>query len=218
MLVEEIMTTKVVTLKKYDTVQEAYNILIKNHFHHIPIVDEEDHVIGIISDRDIRDALPSTFDTDWDKDILNKPIEQIMKTDVKTIHPMEFVEEISSIFYENEISCLPVTKEGTLVGIITDRDMLNTLIQLTGALQPSSQIEVKVKNTPGKLAKIVSIIAQENVQINSVLVYPDVKDDNYKIIVFRIQTMNPLVIVNNLKEQGHDVLWPNLPGVTHYEQ
>ncbi len=217
MLVEEIMTTKVVTLKKYDTIEKAYNILIENRFHHIPIVDEENHVIGIISDRDIRDALPSIFDVDWSKETLHRPVEQIMKTDVKTIHPLEFVEEISSVFYENEISCLPVIREGQLVGIITDKDMLNTLIQLTGALLPSSQIEVKVKNIPGTLAQVVSVIAKENVQINSVLVYPDAKDDNYKIIVLRILTMNPLAIVNNLKEQGNNVLWPNLPGVTKHE-
>ncbi|MGD9678777.1 MAG: acetoin utilization AcuB family protein [Vulcanibacillus sp.] len=218
MLVEEIMTTKVVTLKKYDTIQKAYDILTENHFHHIPIVDEENHVIGIISDRDLRDAFPSIFEKVWSKDILDKPLEQIMKTNVRTIHPLEFVEEVSSIFYENELSCLPVTREGLLVGIITDRDMLNTLIQLTGALQPSSQIEVKVKNTPGTLAQVVLIIAKENVQINSVLVYPYAKNANYKIIVLRIQTMNPIVIVNNLKEQGHEVLWPNLPGVKFHEK
>ncbi len=214
MLVEEIMTTNVITLTKDDTIENAYNILIENRFHHIPIIDKEKHVIGIISDRDIRDALPSIFDLNWSKEMLNRPVEQIMKKEVKTIHPFEFVEEISSIFYENEISCLPVIREEKLVGIITDKDMLNTLIQLTGALLPSSQIEVKVKNIPGTLAKVVSIIAEENVQVNSVLVYPDVSDDSYKIIVIRIQTMNPLAIVRNLKQQGHNVLWPNLPGFT----
>lgn len=214
MLVEEIMTTKVITLTKDDTIESAYSILRENGFHHIPIIDEDNHVIGIISDRDIRDALPSIFDLNWSKETLDRPVEQIMKKEVKTIHPFEFVEEISSIFYENEISCLPVLREGKLVGIITDKDMLNTLIQLTGALLPSSQIEVKVKNIPGTLARVVSVIAEENVQVNSVLVYPDKLDYSYKIIVIRIQTMNPLAIVQKLKEQGHNVLWPNLPGLT----
>lgn len=51
-------------------------------------------------------------------------------------------------------------------------------------------------------------------QINSVLMYPFTKEDDYKIVVFRIQTMNPTVIVDKIKEQGHIVLWPNLPGIT----
>lgn len=214
MLVEEIMTKDVVTLKTTDSIDLAHEILTKNHFHHIPIVDDDFSVIGIISDRDVRDALPSVFQKELDLPVMNKTVSEIMKTNVFTIHPLEFVEDVSSIFYENEISCLPVTKEGKLVGIVTDKDMLNTLIQLTGALQPSSHIEVKVKNIPGTLAKVVSEIAKEHVQINSVLVYPDPTNDNYKILVFRIQTMNPIAIVDNLKEQGHCVLWPNLPGVT----
>lgn len=76
---------------------------------------------------------------------MNNSLETIMKKNVLTIHPLEFVEDVSSIFYEKAVSCLPVIKGGKLVGIVTDKDMLNTLIQLTGALQPSSHIEVKIK-------------------------------------------------------------------------
>lgn len=214
MLVEEIMTRDVVTLKKSDTIAQAHEILTKKTFHHIPIVDEEHRVIGIVSDRDIRDARPSIFQNELDLPEMNNSLETIMKKNVLTIHPLEFVEDVSSIFYEKAVSCLPVIKGGKLVGIVTDKDMLNTLIQLTGALQPSSHIEVKIKNIPGILANVVSVIAKEHVQINSVLMYPFTKEDDYKIVVFRIQTMNPTVIVDKIKEQGHIVLWPNLPGIT----
>lgn len=214
MLVEQIMTKNVVTLKKEDSIKQAYTILQENRFHHIPIVDEHNVVIGIISDRDIRDAWPSIFAEQWDEAILDTPVEKIMKTDVKTVHPFEFVEEIAAIFYEKEISCLPVVREGNLVGIVTDKDMLNTLISLTGALTPSSQIEIKIKNIPGALASVVNLIAEERLQIDNVLVYPDQLDDSFKIVVLRVQTMNPFDIVNKLKNKGHNVLWPNFPGIS----
>lgn len=213
MIVEEIMRTQVLTLKKDDTIESALKILIENHLRHIPIVDDENRVIGIISDRDIRDASPSILNNNGHEALLN-PVEKIMTRNVITVHPLDFVEEVSAIFYEREIACLPVTKDGKLVGIITEKDMLYTLIQLTGANQAGTQIEIKVKNVAGMLTNVAAIIGKRNININSVLVYPDNKDPNYKILVFRIQTMNPTYIISDLKKEGYTVLWPNLPGMT----
>jgi len=214
MIVEEIMRTNVITLQKNDTIEKALKILTDNHLRHIPIVDDEDHVIGIVSDRDVRDAAPSILRENGDFDALKNPLEKIMSTNVYTVHPLDFVEEVSAIFYEKEIACLPVTKDGKLVGVITEKDMLHTLIQLTGAHQPSSHIEIKVENVAGMLSKVTQIICKRKINIHSVLVYPFPKDDKYKILVFRVQTMNPMLLINDLKQEGYSVLWPNLPGMT----
>ena len=72
-----------------------------------------------------------------------------MKTDLITGHPLDFVEEIGAIFYEHQINCLPIVKNRKLVGIITETDLLHTLIELTGAHQPGSQIEIKVAKSSG---------------------------------------------------------------------
>lgn len=214
MIVEEIMRTEIITLKKDDTIESALKILIENHIRHIPIVDDDKKVIGIISDRDIRDASPSILNKNNGYDALLNPVEKIMTKNVITVHPLDFVEEVSAIFYEREIACLPVTKEGKLVGIITEKDMLYKLIQLTGANQAGTQIEVKVKNVAGMLTNVAAIIGRRNINITSVLVYPDNKDQNYKILVFRIQTMNPMNVIKDLQKEGYTVLWPNLPGMT----
>lgn len=77
--------------------------------------------------------------------MLKQPLELIMKHPVMTCHPLDFVEEIATLFFENKIGCLPVTKAGKLVGIISESTVLHTLVKLTGAHQPSSQIEIQVK-------------------------------------------------------------------------
>lgn len=136
-----------------------------------------------------------------------------MKTDIIVGHPLDFVEEVAALFYEHRIGCLPIVNGGKLVGIITETDLLHTLIQLTGAHQPGSQIEIKVPNEAGMLSKAASIISNRHVNIASVLLYPD-SDPNYKILVFRVQTMNPINLIHDLKKAGYTVLWPNLPGVT----
>ena len=84
-----------------------------------------------------------------------------MKTNMITGHPLDFVEEVGTIFYEHHISCLPIVKEHTLVGIITKTDLLHTLVELTGAHQPSSQIEIKVPNRAGVLSEMTSVFLKE---------------------------------------------------------
>jgi len=214
MIVEEIMKRDVITLYKEAPIEKALQLMNEHHIRHIPIINQENQVIGIISNRDIRDACPSIFQKEKSCNDLDNPVETIMTKDVITVHPLDFVEEISVIFYEKEIACLPVTKENTLVGMITEKDMLYTLIQLTGAHQPGSQLEVKVKNKPGMLKRLTNIIGKRKINIHSVLVYPYAEDVSYKIIVFRVQTMNPTNIVQDLKNEGYDVLWPNIPGMT----
>lgn len=136
-----------------------------------------------------------------------------MTTEVITGHPLDFVEEVAAIFYESKIGCLPILKDKRLVGIITQTDLLHTLVELTGSHQPGSQIEIRVRNKMGMLFRLFSDIQDCKVNILSVLVYPDKRDEDFKIIVLRIQTMNPLRLIEELEKSGHEVLWPNLPGM-----
>ena len=136
-----------------------------------------------------------------------------MKTNVITGHPLDFVEEIGAIFYEHHISCLPIVKDHKLVGIITETDLLHTLVELTGAHQPGSQIEIKAPNRAGVLNEITTVFRNQKANILSVLIYPDKKDEKFKIVVFRVQTINPTNLIEDLKHAGYQVLWPNLPGI-----
>ncbi|MBX0359059.1 acetoin utilization AcuB family protein [Halobacillus sp. Nhm2S1] len=213
MLVEEIMKEKVITLSPEDTIEKALKLLHEHHIRHIPIINEENEVIGIVSDRDVRDASPSTFEKETNYEELKNPIRSIMTSPVTTVHPLDFVEEVASIFYEQEIACVPVTRDEKLVGIITEKDMLYTLIQLTGTHVQSSQIEVKVINKPGILPQVTQVFGKRKVNISSVLIYPYKPDPKYKIIVVRIQTMNPLPTIEDLKSEGYEVLWPQMPGI-----
>jgi acetoin utilization protein AcuB len=213
MKVEEIMKTDVITLIPDDTIATAVETMKTQKIRHIPIVDEDRKVIGIISDRDIKDASPSIFHRDEHLDAFQMPLKTIMKTEVITGHPFDFVEEIAALFYEHRIGCLPIIKEGKLVGIVTETDLLHTFVQLTGAHQPGSHIEVKVPNRSGMLAEVAAVFQKRNINILSALVYPD-KNNQFSILVFRVQTMNPTGIITDLKNEGYEVLWPNLPGIT----
>lgn len=214
MIIEEIMNPLVISMKPYETIGRAIELMHINRIRHIPIIDENEFVIGIVTDRDIRDVSPSIFHSEEHLEDLQKPVGSIMTENVITGHPLDFVEEVSAMFYEHKIGCLPIVTEGKLVGIITETDMLHTLVKVMGADQPSSLIEVKVKNKLGQLSEVTKIFSENNINIISVLVYPDKKDNGSKILLFRVQTMNPMKAIAELNKRGYTVLWPNLPGVT----
>lgn len=214
MIVEEIMKTEIVTVTPTVSIADTMRLMESKKIRHIPVTDANQQLVGIVTLSDIRDAAPSIFRANEHLEDLQKPIESIMKKDVITGHPLDFVEEIAALFYEHKIGCLPITNNQKLVGIVTETDILRTLVELTGAHQPGSQIEIRVPNLAGKLSDITSIIKSRKANILSVLVYPDKKDDQFKILVIRLQTMNPTALIQELKQSGHDVLWPNLPGVS----
>ncbi|OIJ10915.1 acetoin utilization protein AcuB [Anaerobacillus arseniciselenatis] len=213
MIVEQIMKRNVFSIDITTTIQQAIDLMDNNRIRHLPVINEKKELIGIVSDRDIRDARPSIFDTDKHEDYFLKPVSKIMVTNVITGHPLDFVEDISSIFYEHHIGCLPIEEDNKLVGIITETDLLHTLVQLMGAHQPSSQIEVQVENVAGMLAEIATIIKKRNINITSVLVYPT-KDYEHKVLVFRLQTMDPRGVITDIEKEGYKIIWPNLPGMT----
>ncbi|WP_285765699.1 acetoin utilization AcuB family protein [Peribacillus sp. SI8-4] len=215
MIVEKIMNQDIITLTPADTIQSAVVIIKEKRIRHIPIVDDGFQLVGLVSDRDIRDAAPSIFNTEEFKNDFQKPLSSIMKTDIITGHPLDFVEEIGAVFCENDISCLPIVKEGKLVGIITGSDLLQSFVELTGVNQPGSQIEIRIPDKAGTLHDIAHIFKRRNSNILSTLVYPEKDETDYKILVIRVQTMNPFMVVDDLKQEGYTVLWPSLPGTSH---
>lgn len=209
MLVEDIMNTDVKTLSPTDSIAAALKMLREHKIRHIPIVNAENEVIGIVSDRDVRDASASIFDNGSKSDLLlQNELQTIMSSPVVTVHPLDFAEEIASIFYEKEFACVPVVQNGKLVGTVTEKDMLYTLIQLTGTNEQGSHIEVKVPDRPGILPEVTAIFGKRKTNIVSVLVYPCNDDPAYKILVFRIQTMNPIPVITDLRNAGYTMVWP----------
>lgn len=214
MILEQMMKKDVLTLHPTNTIKEAINLLREKKIRHLPITNADGSVVGVVTDRDIKDATPSNLLDSQNHDIFETPIEEIMTKNPVIGHPLDFVEEVASIFYEQQIGCLPIVSGGKLVGIVTETDLLYKYIELTGSLQPGSQIEVRVPNRPGILFEVSKVFHDHHANVLSVLVYPDVQHETNKILVFRVKTMNPLGIIEDIRKEGFDVLWPNMPGMT----
>ena len=213
MLIEEIMKQDVITLSPSNTVRDALEIMLENKIRHLPIITENRSVVGIITDRDLKELVPSTMSDTIDKNVYEIKLSEVMTKNPITGHPMDFVEESAVVFYSNQIGSLPIVSNNKLVGIITETDLLYKYIELTGAHQPGSQIEVRVPNNPGVLYEVSKVFHEQKTNVLSVLVYPDKENAANKILVIRIKTMNPLKVIDGLKSEGFEVLWPNVPGI-----
>lgn len=213
MILEEMMNTEVVTLGPGHTIREARELMEEKKIRHLPIVDDEGGIVGVVSDRDLKEAIPSSLIGKQDLSVFDTPLSEIMTKDPLIGHPLDFVEDAAVIFYENGIGCLPIVSSGKVVGIITETDLLYRYIELTGASKPGSQIEVRVPDVAGVLFGVTKIFYEQNANVLSVLVYPDKERLDHKILVIRVKTMNPLAIIEELRKEGYDVLWPNLPGM-----
>ncbi|MEK4486758.1 acetoin utilization AcuB family protein [Psychrobacillus sp. FSL H8-0484] len=213
MLVEEIMNTSVPTLSPSHTINDALKLLKEKRIRHIPIVNSENAVLGVVTDRDLKEATPSSLISSQNAEIYDLPLEKIMTKNPITGHPLDFVEETASIFYDNRIGCLPIVSQGKLIGMITESDLLYKFIELTGVHQPGSQIEVRVPNRTGVLFEVSRVFYEQRINVLSVLVYPDKDKSDYKILVLRVKTMNPLKLIEAIRAEGFEVLWPNHPGM-----
>lgn len=211
-LVEDTMRTDIQKLQPDNTIKDAVELMEKAQIRHIPVVEKDDELVGIISDRDVRDARSSIFSEERLPDALENPISAIMKREVFTAHPLDFVEDVASMLSEKQISAAPITVNNKLVGMITGRDLLDTLVKLTGADQPSTQLEIRVTNVSGQLADVAAIFKNLGVNVTSVLAYPEKNPTNI-ILTFRVQTMDPRAVIAKLKEEGYELVSPSIPGM-----
>lgn len=213
MIVEEIMRTNVFTLKATDSVADALKLMRENNIRHIPIIDDSEKVIGLVTSHDVKNVLSGDSTKNRNIQYSNISIQDIMVKDPIIGHPLDLVEEVALTFYESKISCLPIVSGGKLVGVVTTTDLLNSYIELTGANQPSSKLEIRVHDKPGELSMITDVFKDHKVNVLSLYVYPDSEHEDCRILSIRARIINPLSIIEDLRSKGFTVLWPNLPGV-----
>jgi acetoin utilization protein AcuB len=210
-IVQNMMQKNTVTIHSEETIGTALKLMLEKDVRYLPVVDDSGNLLGLVTDREVKDASPSIFHQNEHPEDFEKPVSTIMKNAVFTAHPLDIAEELSTIFYEHNISCIPVLEDNKLVGLVTEREMLHAFIQLTGTHQPGSHLEVAVPNEAGQLAKVASALKDFHLNISSVLVYPS-HDEKEKIVVFRVGTMNPLPVIEHLIDHGYEVKWPPVPG------
>ena len=204
MLVESVMIADVITLTQTMTVQDAFDISRKHRIRHLPVV-QDGYLVGLVSDRDLRDVMPSTLEGGRDHLLRDTLVETIMVKDVHTCHPLDFVEDAAAQMHRHRVGSLPVVSQGRLVGIITERDILHTLVEMMGVNAPTTRVEIEVPDRPGMLANIADLLRARRINASAVMILPS-HEEGYKHIVFRIRTMDPRRFLQDIENAGYRVI------------
>lgn len=215
LLVEDSMTREVVTLGPETTAEEALGLSRQKRIRHFPVV-EDGELAGIVSDRDLRSATPVLGDPGRAAALKEIRVSQVMTREPVTADPQDPIELAANVMRERHIGCLPVVEEVRLVGIITSSDMMDALVYMVGAHEPGSRMEISVPDRPGALAGVAGIFGMCNINIVSVAMGARTKSrakDNLdeRLVVFRVDTIDPDEVVDHLEDAGYRVLWPPRP-------
>jgi acetoin utilization protein AcuB len=128
MTVDAIMSRDVVTVSPDTALMEIRSLLQEYGFRHLLVVEADDTLCGVISNRDVLQALSPFLDTisEEHRDVktLSKPASEIMRSDPLTIEPGTPIKEAAQLLLNHSISSLPVVQENALVGIVTTKDLL----------------------------------------------------------------------------------------------
>jgi len=207
------MTRKVITVDPEKTVFEAQELLAGNHIRHLPVVDQNRQLIGIVTDRDIRSAMPYNFIKDscseeQREQICALTVKDIMTRDPISVSPTYTIQDALLMIQNSKVGALPVVgDDGKLSGILSVRDLLRAFINVLGIGEPGSLLCILVKEEVGQLKKIVDAITEENISFGSILV-ARYWDENKRAVFTYLLTQNVAQVKKKLNNLGFTLLDP----------
>jgi acetoin utilization protein AcuB len=133
MRVKDRMRETLLTVEPDAGLAEAADLIAKHEIRHLPVV-KSGRLVGILTDRDIREAWPSQATSLAIREIRYKldkvPVSEVMSAPVVTVAPRTPLSEAARLMHERKIGALPVVEGETLVGILTESDLIDTLVDV----------------------------------------------------------------------------------------
>ncbi len=176
MFVSNSMTARVITITEDDTLFTARDLMADNQIRHLPVVADEDKLIGIITDRGIRSALPYDLykgiaSEQEKKKVAALKIKDVMTPQPKTISPLDTIQDALLKIQIEKVGAFPVVDDaGRLKGMLSVRDLLRAFTNVLGIGEPGTLLCILVEEKVGQMKKIVDAITEDNISFGSILV------------------------------------------------
>jgi acetoin utilization protein AcuB len=207
------MTRRVITIGPEASIFEAQELMAQNKVRHIPVVEEGNKLVGIVSDRDLRSALPFRYlkegvSPEEQERLQRLRVKDIMTREVFTISPAYTIQDALLMIQNSKVGALPVVdEEGRLKGILSVRDLLRAFINVLGIGQPGTLLCILVEEKLGQLKKIVDAITEMGVGFGSVLVARYWEEDKRAVFPYLL-TQNVAHVKKKLQAMGYELLDP----------
>lgn len=173
MLVRKWMTPGPTTIQVDTTVTEAIRAMEEQDIRHLPVLDGS-RLVGIVSDRDLKEFSPSratTLDAHELRYVLSKArVAEAMRRDPLYVAPDDTIEKAALIMHDRRVGCLPVVAAGgAVVGILTQEDVFEALVTVTGCRSDTVRFQMTISDEPGSIKLVTDRVRAHGLKLTSIL-------------------------------------------------
>ena len=208
MLVQDIMTSNVITIPSDTPVLEAEKIMTFHRFERLPVVDKG-KLVGLVTKDNLLKASPSdatSFSRGELYYLMSKlTVKEIMKKKVVTVSPDTSVEQAAAIAQQNKVGCLPVLEGNKVVGIVTTNDFFYKILNpLLGLGEAGKRIIVRGAYSPEKMQKVLEVLRKSDIEMKNFcsLKSSEAEENDF---VIHLNTEDVDKLIKQLKEMGFTV-------------
>ncbi len=223
MYIEQIMTHKVDTVTADMKLSQASHLMQQKGRRVMPVVDENNQLVGLLTHAEIIRAEPSAITTlsvgEVNYLMSKLRVANVMTKEVISCTPDTLVEQAGQTMRDRKINCLPVVDNGHLCGIITGVDIMDFLLDITGChLQETTRIALNLSDERGTLGHLLDDITGLGGYIATV-VSPNRRDEQgNRTVILRYTAEDPQYIKQALTEKGYKLITHSLPAETQTVQ
>jgi acetoin utilization protein AcuB len=213
MFIDASMTRDVISVDQDAGILEAKVLMSKHRIHHLPVVDKDNTLIGIVTDRDILRALPSAFldDQEIQRDnerLAQAKIKDIMSKNVYTVSPTNTLEDALLLMEKVPVGAFPVVDQhNKLKGIISIRDLMRAFINVLGIHEPGTLLCILAEDKLGTMKRIVDAISEERIPFGSILVARTWEEGKRAVFPYLLSS-NVAHVKRKLEKLGFHLLNP----------
>ena len=210
MIVSEVMSKDLITIKPTDSLDKAHILLVKNSVRHLPVTSNSS-LLGIITESDIRGAFIKQGRKTKSGNLENldptkMKVSDYMTRSVLVVAPETCIEDAALMIYKHKVGALPVVKSQKLVGIVSIMDILGLFVDMMGMIHASSRIDVVMNKASKNFDTGSNIFHKHDVDIISVGMAPYPKDTKKQIYYFRLDLCKTSQLVKEIEKAGFKVL------------
>lgn len=208
MFVKRRMSQPVITVPPEMPIGDALQLMQREHIRRLPVVDNG-RLVGIVSDKDLLHASPSdaTSLSVWELHYLVSKIrvQDVMTTNVVTVHEDTPIEEAAHLMVDNKIGGLPVVNNGNVVGLITETDLFKMLLELMGAREAGVRVTAVIGDERGRLAAVTKAVADAG---GSFLAFGQFLGENSgnRILTFKVRRLAEAQVRQALEPVVEDLI------------
>jgi acetoin utilization protein AcuB len=191
MFVGERMSRPVISVSPDMPINDVLAMFKKEHIRRAPVV-KDGKLVGIVSERDLLNASPSSATTlsVWEINYLisKVKVKEVMTKKVISVDKEMPIEEAARIMADKKIGGLPVMDRDKVVGMITETDLFKVFLELMGARDKGIRVTATIEEKPGELAKVTKAIAGAGGNFISFGFF-DGDDPTTKVLTFKVAGM-----------------------------